>query len=251
MNRAIGAVVVTIPSVSYILWPKPKNNHGHGHGSSEEHGDSEAHEEHNDETKNEDGDTEDGDAQNEQAKNDENLEGSGAGQDGTIAEEGGADDASGAAEDNESDDKSSSEEEQGQDTPESSDDEQAEDATKGQEEAQFKGPKKDGPPSDHRTSIPDSKGSKRRISSDYAKPQEPAEGENAVDNDSDDTLDKVSYRDLFAERPRSFCFRCYELRINGFFSGCGRQASRKPHYHVWQTRRYFQYGHEALNRYQE
>lgn len=201
MNRAIGALVVTVPSVSYILWPTQKNNHGHGHGGHEEHEDGEAHVEHNDGTENEGEGTEDGDAQDEHSKGEESLEGSGAGEGGRTAEEGGADEASGTAEDNESDDKASSEEEQGQDTPESSDDDQpasvrdVEEATEGHKEPQFKGPTKDGPPSDHRPSYPDSKGSqKKRIESNYAKPQGPAEGEDAVDYDSDYITDKVSHR---------------------------------------------------------
>lgn len=196
MNRAIGAVVVTIPSLSYILWPKEKKDHEHDHGGSEGHGDSGSHTEHKDGTKNEDGGTEDGDAQDEQSKGDENSQGSKT----TDGEEGG-DKTSGAAEDNESDDKSSIGEEQGQDTPESSDDEEAattenvEESNKGQKEPQFKGPAKDGPPSDNRVSIADSKGAnKKRIESSYGKPQQPAEGENSVNDDLEDGTDKVRHR---------------------------------------------------------
>lgn len=256
MNRAIGAVVVTVPSLSYILWPKKKNSHGHDHGSSEEHGDSKAHAEHNDGSKNEDADTEDGDGRNEESKGEESPEGSEAGKDGTIAEEGEGDKASGTAVDNESDDKSSSGEERGQDTPESSDDEQpatrrdVEEATEGhKEEAQFKGPTKDGPPGDHRISYPDSKGfKKKRIESNYGKPQEPSEGEDTVGSESDDVTDKVSDR-------ASICSHTKVLlptqRLTTFLLGCGCQACREPHHHVWQTRRYFQYGHEAFNRYSQ
>lgn len=132
------------------------------------------------------------------------MEGSEAGEDGNIAEEGGADEASGSAEDDKSDDKSSNEEEQGQDTPESSDDERSatagevEEVTEGQKDPQFKGPTKGGPASDHRTSYPDSKGSqKKRIESSYGKPLGPAEGEEAIDSGSDDTTDKVSHKHPF------------------------------------------------------
>lgn len=67
--------------------------------------------------------------------------------------------------------------------------------TEDQKDAQFKGPTKDGPAGDHRTSYPDSKGGqKRRIESDYGKTLQPAQGEkDAVDSDSDDETDKVRY----------------------------------------------------------
>ena len=123
-----------------------------------------------------------------------------------------ADDADGTAEDNENDDKSLSEEEQGQDTPNSSDDERPATAeevkkvTEGQKDPQFKGPTKDGPASDQRTSYPDSKGAqKKRINSSYGKTQEPAQNEDDVDSDGDDETDKVSHKHPFADGPRSLC----------------------------------------------
>lgn len=222
MNRAIGAVVVTIPAVSYILWPKPKNNHGHGHGGHNDHGGNEEHTEHSESEKTGE-DSDGGEAQDEHTEGDESLESSGAGGDGGVGEEGGADESSGTAEDTGSDEKSSSEGEQEQDTPEFSDDEQSttvsdvDEATGGHGEAQFKGPTKDGPPSDLRTSYSDSKGfKKKRIESNYGKPQGAVEGEDAFDYDSDGTTDKVSQKQSFAVCKGSLPLISGSLKVDHF-----------------------------------
>jgi hypothetical protein len=134
------------------------------------------------------------------AKGDESSEGLAGGEDdGAVDGSGAGDDSGTAEEDSQSDDGSSSEQGEETGTPESSDDDEpatvtdVDDAMEGHKEPQFKGPSKDGPPSDYRTSYPDSKGyKKKRIQSNYAKPLGPAEGKDAVDYDSDYITDKVS-----------------------------------------------------------
>ena len=198
-TRAIGAVVVTVPSVSYILWPKPKDNdHGHGHGGHEEHESNEGHAADKDGTEKDEEDAEGGGVQNEQSQGDGSPEVSEVGEESWVTEEERSHEAGGISKDEESADESSSEGGQGQDTPASSDDDQTSSvsdgdaATEGQKEPQFKGPAEDGPPSDSRTSYSDSKGfKKKRIESSYGNPQGSVEGKDAMDPDSDGITDKV------------------------------------------------------------
>lgn len=176
-NRAIGAAVVTIPSCAYLLQSRPKTDHDHGHNDSDHHEHEEGHE---DEAKVEDGEGDDRDA--------EQSEGGSGGD----TEEGG--DADGTSNDDNKDSGSveptrpdDTVEDAGQGTPENPGDNYPKggghvvESGGNVEGVRFKGATgagtkegEGGRPEmgDTRKHIPDAKGgAKKRIESDYGKPQ--------------------------------------------------------------------------------
>ena len=173
MLRAIGSIVVTVPSVWYLLQPDPNKKHEHGHGD-------EGHEEHKEHGEHGEEEGEGGEA-TESEKSEES-----------------AADAGEKPEGNEEDkpDDSESEGRDQQEAPETSDDEESEDVAyeKGKksggnvEGVQFKGATNAGDETNEQTDtrkhIPDAKGyNKLRIESDYGKRQ-------GVSDDEDGTRDE-------------------------------------------------------------
>ncbi|KAI4287526.1 MAG: hypothetical protein L6R35_003214 [Caloplaca aegaea] len=180
---AIGAAVVTIPSVAYLLQPSPKDDHGHGHEGDDHgvEGGDHGVEEHTEEGKN----SESGQAEGEAGDDSEEEGGSAA----TPSD----DDTS--SESNEQPRPDHSVNDAGQGTPESPRDEFPKgggyevESGGNVEGVRFKGATAGGTregeggrreQGDVRKHIPDAKGgAKKRISSDYAKPQ----GKSAEDDD--------------------------------------------------------------------
>ena len=168
LYRAIGSLVVTVPSVAYLIQPQLKkaSDDGHGHGHGAEHGIPNLH-------KQETGDEDTGDDQASSQDNGENES------------------------DVESEDSDSETEgEKQDDTPDSSDSEEPQDTAhetdSGQnvEGVQFKGPTSggtaEGEQGDTRKHIPDAKGgSKKRIESHYGKPLGEAAGDDPEAADKD------------------------------------------------------------------
>ena len=199
MLRAIGSIVVTVPSVWYLLQPDPnkKHMHGHGHGHGDEgHEEHEEHEEHGGET-----------GEGEEAPESEKSEGS-AGEEGERPE---------GKEEDESHDTGSEGGDQPK-TPETSDDEGSENVAheKGKksggnvEGVQFKGATKAGDEANEQTDtrkhIPDAKGyNKLRIESDYGKRQGVSDEEDGTRDEEGRVKDQVRLQ-LFGER--TLCESC-------------------------------------------
>lgn len=168
----IGSIVFTVPSAWY-LWPEPRKSHGHGHDEHKEH--EEGHEESEDH------------GEGQTSKNEEIG-------DGLVEKRG--------EEDNDNSDESESDRERETDTPETTDDEDDnfphETGGGGDVEGvQFKGATKggtrEGEQGDTRKHIPDPKGySKKKIESDYGKPQGVAQDEDDTSQEPGNEKDKVS-----------------------------------------------------------
>ncbi|MCJ1453949.1 hypothetical protein MMC28_004298 [Mycoblastus sanguinarius] len=165
---AIGSLVVTLPSLYYLIQPqlqsKPEHGHGHGDGEHEEH------EEHSEETEGVEGG--EGAASEEQESGEEK-----SGEQGSEGEEG-----SQRSENEDGKSDASSSEEWQEVTPETSNSEEPENVSHEKEGGQnvdgvqFKGATsggtKEGEQGDTRKHIPDAKGfNKKRIESDYGAKQ--------------------------------------------------------------------------------
>ena len=180
-SRAVGSLVVTVPSVAYLLQPNPNKHHGHGHGEGEYGAHDDHKEGHEDGKENVDEDSSDPEKDDGESKNEESTE-----QDQSQQDE----------------DTQESTQEVAQDTPNTSDDTSTEhteekDGGGNVEGVQFKGAtsggSREGEQGDTRKRVPDSKGFyKKRIESDYGNRQ------GALDENESEDGDKVfSWRCLF------------------------------------------------------
>ncbi|KAL8717567.1 MAG: hypothetical protein Q9225_005199 [Loekoesia sp. 1 TL-2023] len=178
VNRAIGAAVVTIPSVIYLLQPDPNKDHGHGHDEGE-------HKDHED--------ADDGEEKTGEGEDSETQRPEGGAEGGEQASDGDSD----SSEDGDKSTSAGPEEpprpdhtvyDAGQGTPETSSDEDPKagahevDSGGNVEGVRFKGATsggtREGEQGDTRKHIPDAKGgNKKRIESDYGKPQGVFQGE--------------------------------------------------------------------------
>ena len=184
LYRAIGSLVVTVPSVAYLIQPQLKkaSDDGHGHGHGAEHG--------SDDKGGPVEDTEPGDLVPNLHKKESGDED--AGDDQADSQENGENKSEAESDDSDSE----PEGEKQDDTPDSSDNEEpqstAHETDSGQnvEGVQFKGPTSggtaEGEQGDTRKHIPDAKGgSKKRIESHYGKRLGEAAGDDPEPADED------------------------------------------------------------------
>lgn len=169
MVRAITSVAITLPCIWY-LWPQSKKSHEHGH----------VHDEHKS-PKDDEEESSDG------VKDAEDTEIAKVAEEETVDKQ----HETGSVKPNDSDNQGE------QDTPDTSDDESDNISHEKGDESEvqsvrFKGPTKDTPPGDTRKHIPDAKGAnKKRIESDYGKPQGVAEGDDATVQEPGNVKDEV------------------------------------------------------------
>ena len=182
--RLAGSIVVTVPSLYYILKPEINKRYGHGHGEGD-HGEHKAHEEGEEHDETSEGER---DKANDKV-DEESDEEQGKGEEKTTTGEGESKDAETSG-DSEIDDGVA------QDTPATSDDEEPKNVAHETESGgnvegvQFKGATKggtrDGEQGDTRKHIPDAKGyNKKRIESDYGNRL------GAADDESEENIDTV------------------------------------------------------------
>ncbi|KAL8690033.1 MAG: hypothetical protein Q9218_004433 [Villophora microphyllina] len=173
---AIGAVVVTVPSATYLLWPDPNKGHGHGHGGAE-HDKHEGGEEHDESSE------EGQQSEKEQEEDGEEADAPSSDSDSKVSgdDEGSSEDGSASSDSDGPSRPDHSVEDPGQGTPQTP---QGEDPKKtgsyelpdgnNVEGVRFKGATsggtKEGEQGDTRKHIPDAKGgAKHRIESHYGK----------------------------------------------------------------------------------
>ncbi|KAL8670061.1 MAG: hypothetical protein Q9168_005380 [Polycauliona sp. 1 TL-2023] len=178
---AIGAALVTIPSVGYLIQPQlnKSSSHGHDDGGHGEHGDQDGH-----------GATGENEEKSEEDQESEAKKPDGA----EDASDGDSTGGSGSEDSSEEQSANSGPDDAGQGSPETSGKEAREagsyevDSGSNVEGVQFKGATsggtRDGEQGDTRKHIPDAKGfAKKRIESDYGKEQGQLEGEDSGGSD--------------------------------------------------------------------
>ena len=234
LSRIIGSLTFTIPSVAYLIQPQFKKGsedaHGHGHHNPDDKGGPVHDTEPGDlvpnlrKSESDDGDDEQDEASNEDA--------------GDKTEE--------------SSDEPSSQSEGGQETgtPDTSDDEESQDTAhetdsgENVEGVQFKGAtsggSREGEQGDTRKHIPDAKGgSKKRIESDYGRPQGIAGDDNLEKDESGKTMDKVCHANSISAESIDVLLACHSENLWGHVNT------------IRQARRTIKYGHKAFNRHRE
>lgn len=198
--RIVGSLTFTIPSVAYLIQPQFKKGtedaHGHGHHNPDDKGGPVDDTEPGDMVPNlRKSESDDGDDQKDEDTEDKTEESS---------------DESG----------SQSEEEQQDGTPDTSEDEEPQDTAHetdsgdNVEGVQFKGAtsggSREGEQGDTRKHIPDAKGgSKKRIESDYGRPQGVASDDDLEKDESGKTMDKVCHVSLASAESVDVLLACH------------------------------------------